>query len=46
MGVDLEEANKQDTTAIKMLDVIPELENKYFDQYNIFNVADLQYYSN
>ncbi|HRM91115.1 MAG TPA: hypothetical protein PLK68_11725, partial [Thomasclavelia ramosa] len=22
------------------------LENKYFDQYNIFNVADLQYYSN
>lgn len=22
------------------------LENKYFNQYNIFNVADLQYYSN
>ena len=31
MGVDFEVANKQDTTAIKMLDVIPELKNKYFD---------------
>ena len=30
-GVDIEEANGQDIGAIKMLDVIPELANKYFD---------------
>ena len=30
-GVDIEEANKQDICAIKMVDVIPGLKNKYFN---------------